>query len=133
MTDEEHRIAIVDERSVIRSVLLARKFAVSIGFDGNVLAMIATSVSELARNIVKYAERGELVMREVQRRDRPGIEIEARDNGPGIEDIAEAMTDSMSTGGTLGLGLPGVRRMMDEFEINSTPGGGTKVVVRKWR
>jgi len=133
MTDEEHRIAIVDERSVIRSVLLARKFAVSIGFDANVVAMVTTSVSELARNIVKYANRGELILREVQRRDRPGIEIEARDNGPGIEDIAQAMTDSMSTGGTLGLGLPGVRRMMDEFEINSTPGDGTQVVVRKWR
>jgi anti-sigma regulatory factor (Ser/Thr protein kinase) len=90
-------------------------------------ALIATMVSELGSNIVKYAARG--TIRLVRREDEDGvcIEIEAQDNGPGIADIALATSDHFSTGGTLGLGLPSVRRMADDFELTSSPGAGTRV------
>jgi serine/threonine-protein kinase RsbT len=95
--------------------------------------MISTAASELARNIVKYAGSGEIVIRCVDDGLRDGLEIEARDQGPGIKDIEIAMQDHVSGSGTLGLGLPGVRRMMDDFRIDSEPGKGTTVVTTKWR
>ena len=94
--------------------------------------MIATAVSELARNILKYAVSGEIRLRQVDGPSGRGIEIEAVDRGPGIEDPEAAMRDHFSSGGTLGLGLPGVRRMMDEFSLESTPGEGTRVTAVKW-
>ena len=94
--------------------------------------MIATAVSELVRNILKYAGNGEIWLRRIKEPSRRGIEIEALDRGPGIADCEAAMLDHVSSGGTLGLGLPGVRRMMDEFSLESTPGEGTRVTARKW-
>lgn len=94
-------------------------------------ALLATVVSELARNITKYANRGSVRITRMDEPDRTVIEILAEDHGPGIRDIESAMKDHVSTGGTLGLGLPGVRRMMDEFEIESEPGRGTRVTTRK--
>ena len=94
--------------------------------------MIATTVSELARNILKYAGSGEICLRRVKKIGGRGIEIEATDRGPGIEDCDVAMQDHFSTSGTLGLGLPAVKRMMDEFSLESTPGEGTRVTARKW-
>lgn len=95
--------------------------------------MIATAVSELARNIVKYAGKGEIIIAPVQKGYRVGIEIIAQDRGPGMLNVEQAMTDHFSSGGTLGLGLPGVKRMMDEFEINSVLEQGTRVAIKKWR
>ena len=95
--------------------------------------MIVTAVSELARNIIKYATRGEVSIDRIVKDFHVGIEIVARDRGPGISDIEQAIADNYSSGGTLGLGLPGVRRMMDEFEIQSAEGKGTMVRIRKWR
>ena len=94
--------------------------------------MIATAVSELVRNILKYAGTGEIRLRHVKRMGQRGIEIEAIDQGPGIANCEAAMCDHYSSGGTLGLGLPGVKRMMDEFSLESTPGEGTRVTARKW-
>jgi serine/threonine-protein kinase RsbT len=94
--------------------------------------LVATAVSELARNIVKYAEHGSVRVREVRSRGRRGIEVVVEDIGPGIADVDKAMQDAYSTAGTLGLGLPGVKRMMDEFELASMPGEGLRVVARKW-
>jgi serine/threonine-protein kinase RsbT len=102
------------------------------GFDETPSRLIATAVSELARNILKYAGTGEIRLRQVEGRSGRGIEIEAVDRGPGIEDLEAAMRDHFSSGGTLGLGLPGVRRMMDEFSLESTPGEGTRVTAVKW-
>ena len=126
------RIPIRDETGIAWSVMEARKAAVAIGFDENFCQMIATAVSELANNIVKYAGRGEILMDRVIAESRVGMEVIARDRGPGIEDIQKAMADHFSSGGTLGLGLPGVKRMMDEFELISEPGKRTTVTIRKW-
>ncbi len=126
------RIPVRNETGSTWSVMEARKAATAIGFDEIVGHMIATAVSELARNIVKYAGRGEILIDRIDTGGRTGIEVTARDRGPGIEDIEQAMADHYSSGNTLGLGLPGVKRMMDEFEISSEPGHQTTVIIRKW-
>ena len=116
-------------RTVLESTLYSRKA----GFDETPSRMIATAVSELVRNILKYAGSGEIRLRQVKGMGGGrGIEIEATDQGPGIVDCEAAMRDHYSSGGTLGLGLPGVKRMMDEFSLESTPGEGTRVTARKW-
>ena len=126
------RIPVRNETGTTWSVMEARKAAAAIGFDEIAGHMIATAVSELARNIVKYAGRGEILIDRIDMESRIGIEVKAQDRGPGIEDIQQAMADHYSSGNTLGLGLPGVKRMMDEFEITSEPGRRTTVIVRKW-
>ena len=115
-----------------RTVLESTLYCQQAGFDETPSRMIATAVSELVRNILKYAGTGEIRLRRVKGMGRRGIEIEAVDRGPGIADCESAMRDHFSSGGTLGLGLPGVKRMMDEFSLESTPGEGTRVTVRKW-
>ena len=95
--------------------------------------MIATAVSEIARNIVTYATQGEVTLSEVSAGSRRGVQVLARDEGPGIADIELAMRDGYSTGKSLGLGLPGARRLMDEFEIVSVVGKGTTITMRKWK
>lgn len=109
-----------------------REIASLLGFSASDLALIATAISELARNIVLYAGSGEIEIGRLEQKDRRGIIIVARDQGPGIANIAQAMRDGFSTSGGLGLGLPGVKRLMDEFEITSRPGRGTTVTVRRW-
>ncbi|MDJ0804447.1 MAG: anti-sigma regulatory factor [Desulfobacterales bacterium] len=132
MDSKQIRIPVRDETGTAWSVLEARKAAATIGFDEVFCQMIATAVSELANNIVKYAGAGEILIDRIDAGRRAGIEVAAKDRGPGIEDIQQAMADHYSSGNTLGLGLPGVKRMMDDFEILSEPGKGTTVTVRKW-
>jgi serine/threonine-protein kinase RsbT len=126
------RISVRNETGIAWSVMEARKAAMAIGFDDIICQMIATAVSELANNIIKYAGRGEIILERIIVNRRAGMEVVARDSGPGIEDIQKAMSDHFSTGDTLGLGLPGVKRMMDEFELSSEPGKRTTVTIRKW-
>ncbi|MGD2014117.1 MAG: anti-sigma regulatory factor [Desulfobacterales bacterium] len=126
------RIQVRNETGTARSVMEARKAAMAIGFDEIVSQMIATAVSELANNIIKYAGCGEILMDRINIGSRTGIQVIARDRGPGIEDIQQAMADHYSSGNTLGLGLPGVKRMMDEFELTSEPDKRTTVTIRKW-
>lgn len=95
--------------------------------------MIATAISELARNIVTYAKRGEIRMRRLTNSSKHGILVIAKDEGPGIENIDVALQDGFSTSGSLGLGLPGVKRLVDEFAIDSKVKGGTTVTVKKWK
>lgn len=95
-------------------------------------SLLASAVSELGQNIVKYAGRGSLRLSPLEDETRQGVKLVAEDRGPGIRDLETAMQNHVSTGGTLGLGLPGVRRMMDEFEIESEPGQGTRVTAYKW-
>jgi serine/threonine-protein kinase RsbT len=109
-----------------------RSLALRIGFNGSELTVIATAISELARNILEYASVGEIILGTAQKGSRNGILIVARDEGPGITDLGKAMQDGYTTGKGLGLGLPGVRRLMDDFEITSMVGGGTTVTVKKW-
>lgn len=115
-------------RVVLESTLFARQA----GMEETPSRMIATAVSELVRNILKYAGSGEIRLRQVIGNRGRAIEIEALDWGPGISDCDAAMGDHFSSSGTLGLGLPGVKRMMDEFSLESAPGEGTRVTVRKW-
>jgi serine/threonine-protein kinase RsbT len=103
-----------------------------LGFSSSDLTLIATAISELACNIVSYVTRGEIIRRLVQQGNQQGIVIIAHDEGPGIPDVAQAMQDGYSTGNSLGLGLPGAKRLMDEFEIVSHPGKGTTVTIKKW-
>ncbi len=102
------------------------------GFDDAMTAQISTAVSELGRNILKYAGTGEVMFERITEDHHSGLRATVRDNGPGIADLDQAMSDHYSTSGTLGLGLPGVKRIMDEFDIASAPGKGTRVVVTKW-
>ena len=102
------------------------------GFASTDATLVATAVSELARNIVQYAKRGEIVLKPLENQGRRGLLVIARDEGPGIPDIQRAIEGGCSTYGSLGLGLRGVKRLMDEFEIVSTAGIGTTVCVKKW-
>jgi len=131
MSAELHR-TIRTEMDASRTVLESTLYSRKAGFDETPSHMIATAVSELVRNILKYAGSGEIRLRRVNGPGVRGIEIEATDQGPGIADCELAMTDHFSSAGSLGLGLPGVKRMMDEFSLESTPGEGTRVTVRKW-
>jgi serine/threonine-protein kinase RsbT len=131
MNAEVH-VAIRNEMDVRRAVLEATRFAQDSGFDEAPSRMIATAVSELVRNILKYAGSGQCRLRKADGVGQRGIEIEVSDHGPGISDTDAAMSDHFSSGGTLGLGLPGVKRLMDEFNLESAPGQGTRIVARKW-
>jgi serine/threonine-protein kinase RsbT len=131
MSAELHR-AILTEKDAGRTVLESTLYCRNAGFGDTPSQMVATAVSELVRNILKYAGTGEVRLRLVKKIGARGVEIEAIDQGPGIADCAAAMQDHFSSGGTLGLGLPAVKRMMDEFELESTPGEGTRVTARKW-
>jgi anti-sigma regulatory factor (Ser/Thr protein kinase) len=120
------------EADVPQVVLATTRVAQDLGFSQTESRSLGTVVSELATNILKYADRGSVALEEVRTARARGLQVTAMDQGPGIEDVDQALSDHYSSGGTLGLGLPGVRRMVDEFEIDSTPGAGTRVVIRKW-
>jgi serine/threonine-protein kinase RsbT len=131
---DETRVPINSEIDIISARQKGRALAEQIGFSSSEQAVIATAISELARNIVDHAGgRGEIILSIVQDAEKKGIVITARDNGPGIADIKLAMQDGYSTKKGLGLGLPGAKRLMDELEINSEVGKGTTVLIRKWR
>lgn len=132
MTDA-FRVAISADSDIVAARQEGRSIAAKLGFLSGDLALIATAISELARNIVQYAGTGEITVKLAEDGMRQGVVIVARDKGPGIFDIKKALQDGYSTSGSLGLGLPGVRRLMDEFEIISEVGQGTTVTVIKWR
>ena len=132
MATEETRVAIDHDFDIVAARRKARELATQVGFSGSDLTVIATAISEVARNIVVYANRGEIVLSVMRRGDRRGVLVVARDQGPGIPDIPRAMRDGFSTGKSLGLGLPGAKRLMDEFEIASEVGKGTTITMRKW-
>ena len=125
-------VPIFGESDIVTARQRGREMALALGFEGVDLTLIATAVSEIARNIVKYAGRGEIHFSAGRRDSKQGIVVEARDSGPGIVDLEMAMRDGYSTQGGLGLGLPGAKRLMDDFEIQSSPGHGTVVTLKKW-
>ena len=129
----EIRVAINSDQDIVLARQKGRAMAAELGFSSGDATLIATAISELARNIVSYARKGEIALKGIQGSSRVGVLVVASDNGPGIPDISQALRDGFSTSGSLGLGLPGVRRLMDEFEITSLPGRGTTVRVKKWR
>lgn len=128
------QIQITSDKDVVTARQHGRTVALQAGFSLSEATLIATAISELARNIVSYAQQGSITLRPVNGSSGVrGLTIVASDSGPGITDIAQALRDGYSSSGGLGLGLPGVRRLMDEFDIASPAGGGTTVTVTKWR
>jgi serine/threonine-protein kinase RsbT len=132
MTDEMH-IPIRSESDIVLARQNGRSIAAKAGFTGSDLTVIATAISEVARNIVTYAKKGEIQISPVSDMGKTGLLIIASDDGPGIADISLALQDGYSTSRSLGLGLPGVRRLMDEFSIDSEVGKGTTVTLKKWK
>jgi len=129
---EETCIPIQSDGDIVGARQNGRGLAAQLGFSPSELTLIATAISELARNILLYAKRGEIILKLVEQGETRGIIVTAHDKGPGIPDISRALEAGFSTSRSLGLGLPGVRRLMDEFEIVSDVGLGTTVTVKKW-
>lgn len=125
-------VPINHEADIVSARQLGRRLAAEAGFTGSELTLIATAISEVARNILIYAVHGEILLEVVRLEGRAGIAVVAKDEGPGIANIEQAMRDGYSTGKSLGLGLPGAKRLMDEFDLVSAVGKGTTVTMRKW-
>ena len=132
MENHEARVPINSAADIVRARQQGRALASELGFDGSELTVIATAISEVARNIVDHAKRGEILLEPAHQGSKRGIAIVARDEGPGIPDIDLAMQYGYSTGKGLGVGLPGAKWLMDEFDIDTRVGNGTIVSMKKW-
>lgn len=130
---DEARIPIEGDRDIVAARQRGRDMAVRAGFSATDATVIATAISEIARNIVRFARRGDVTVTVVEDGDVSGVVVVAQDAGPGIADVETALDEGSTTYGGLGLGLPGCRRLMDEFEITSEPGRGTTVTMTKWK
>jgi serine/threonine-protein kinase RsbT len=131
----EERIAIESDSDVVTARQRARELAAGLELTSTDQTLLATAISEVARNITTYATRGEVVLsivREAGPPAREGIRVVARDEGPGIDDLELAMQDGYTSGNGMGLGLPGARRLVDEFDIETAPAEGTTVTLVKW-
>jgi serine/threonine-protein kinase RsbT len=129
---DEIAVPVAADVDVLLARQKARTLAANLRFTSSELTLIATAISEIARNIVLYAKRGEITLHVIEHGRRRGLRVIARDQGPGIADIPQAMEDGYSTSRGLGIGLPGAKRLMDEFEIASAPGRGTTITMVKW-
>ena len=130
--DSQVQVRIQNSADIVAARQQGRALASQAGFSHSNLTIIATAISEVARNIVEYAKEGEIIITLISDTTKKGVEIVAADQGPGIADIATVMRDGYSTGKGLGIGRPGARRLMDEFAIASTIGTGTIVTMKKW-
>lgn len=130
--EDETQLAISSAGDIATARQKARALAMHLGFDGADLTLVATAISEVARNIVNHAKRGEITLKRVHRGHKRGILIVAHDEGPGIPDVERAMQYGFSTNKGLGVGLPGARSLMDEFDIISKVGKGTTITMKKW-
>ena len=126
-------VALRTETDIVVVRRAVREAAIGLGFGITDVTRIITAASELARNVFLYAGTGVVRCRVVNRPDQVGIELVVQDHGPGIADIDQAMQPGYTTGNGLGLGLPGAKRLMDEMEVESEAGKGTKITVKKWR
>ena len=129
---EQVRVRIQSSADIVTARQEGRSMAAMLGFTNTTLTIIATAISEVARNIVEYAKEGEITIAPVGNGVVRGLQIVARDQGPGIVDLETAMRDGYSTSKSLGMGLPGAKRLMDEFEIRSAIGEGTTITMKKW-
>jgi serine/threonine-protein kinase RsbT len=132
VASDDVRVGIATDNDIVTARQEGRRLSSELGFSSTDLTLIATAISEVARNIRLYAEQGDVQLRLLRERGREGILVVARDKGPGILDVERAMQDGYSSGGGSGLGLPGARRLMDEFDIRSKPGKGVTVTMKKW-
>ena len=131
--EDEVRVAVTTDADLVTARAEGRAMAERLGFPRPDPTLIATAISEVARNIVVHVGRGEIVLKPVKDANRYGVVVIAIDEGPGIRDVEAAVRDNYSGKGGLGLGLPGARRLMDDFEITSSADSGTTVTMRKWR
>jgi serine/threonine-protein kinase RsbT len=132
VTENDARVEISSTLDIVNARQVGRALAQQLGFVGSEVTLIAAAISEVARNIVDYAQCGEIVLAGVHNGTRRGIKIVARDQGPGIADLAQAMQYGYSTRRRAGAGLPGAKWLMDEFDIQSKVGKGTIVTMKKW-
>jgi len=132
-SQQQREVQIRSDNDIVATRRTVRAVAQSLGFGITDVTRIVTATSELARNVVLYAGSGVMRWRELGMNGRVGVELTLEDNGPGIADIEQVMQEGYTTSGGLGLGLPGTKRLMDEFEITSESGKGTRITVRKWR
>lgn len=128
----ETRVPIANEADIVTARQKGRQLAVAGGFSSTEQTLIATAISEVARNIVEYAECGQILLSVLERNGRRGLMVVAEDHGPGIKDPVLAMRDGYSTGKSLGMGLPGAKRLMDEFDLDTAVGRGTTITMKKW-
>ena len=134
MKIQDHgEVKIETEPDIAAARRTVREVATDLGFGVTETARIVTAASELSRNVYKYAGTGVMRWRALANGSATGLELRFEDHGPGIPDVREALREGYTTGGGLGMGLPGARRLMDELEIQSVVGSGTTVTVRKWR
>jgi serine/threonine-protein kinase RsbT len=129
---EDSSISIENEMDIVTARQKGRELAASMGFSRTEQTLIALAISEISRNIISYAQRGRVTLSCVEDGGRRGLLIVACDEGPGIADVGLAMRDGYSTGNSLGVGLPGAKRVMDDFDLVSTLGRGTTITMRKW-
>lgn len=123
---------ITSETDIVNSRKVIREFVKALGFGLTDITRIVTASSELVRNIYKYAGEGVMRYVEIKRDGRRGVEIVFSDDGPGIQDVNSAMEEGYSTANSMGLGLPGSKKLMDDMVVSSEPGEGTTVTIRKW-
>lgn len=133
MTEQQVRVEVASDADIVPARAQGRALASELGFSRTDATLVATVISEVARNIVVHAGRGEIELKLAYEPGRRGVVVVARDEGPGIRDVDEALREGFGTKGGLGLGLPGVRRIMDEFVIQSAPHHGTTVTMHMWR
>jgi len=129
----EIRVISESETDLVRARQRGRELATEMGFSPTDATLIATAISEVARNILTYAGTGEIVISHVSENGQEGMVMLALDKGPGIEDVDAALQEGFSTAGGLGIGLPGARRLVDEFALSSETGKGTQVTMKKWK
>lgn len=130
--EDKTRVPIHSVTDIVTARQTGRALAVELGFEGSDLTLIATAISEVARNIVEYARSGEIIFAPAHHGKKRGMMIIAQDEGPGIADVNLAMQYGYSTRKGLGVGLPGTKWLMEEFDIESKVGHGTKVTMKKW-
>lgn len=126
-------LSIRAENDIVAARRAVRDAATQLGFGATEVTRLVTAASEMARNVFKYAGTGLMRWNALNSSDRIGLEIRFEDQGPGIADVNRAMEEGYSTGGGLGLGLPGAKRLVDEMQIQSSLGAGTTVILKKWR
>ena len=132
MANETVIVPILEEADIVKARQKGREIASDLGFSVTDQTLLATAISEVSRNIIEHAGSGEVALCRTANHQRIGIVVVARDRGPGIRDLALAMRDGYSGAGSLGLGLPGAKRLVDEFKLESTLGTGTTITMSKW-
>lgn len=130
--ENEASVAISSAADIVVARQKGRELAASVGFNGCDLTLIATAISEIARNIIDHAANGQVIISPANHGNRRGIQVVARDKGPGIKDVDRAMQYGFSTNRGLGVGLPGAKSLMDEFKVESKVGKGTTIIMKKW-